>query len=144
MAISFAAAAFALGALQINVQMKCDVAIVGAGPGGIYFAWRLLEAEPNSSVCMFERSERFGGRIYTLRGLGPKKDLTADMGAYRFVDAPTVSNWHQEYIYTPLVASLVENVRFSANLSNTTPHAFMIPARSVVEVDVAQAALQAS
>jgi len=87
----------------------CDLAIVGAGPGGIYFAWRLLAEQPSVSVCMYERSERFGGRIYTLRGLGPKKDLTADMGAYRFVDVPTTEGHGWSYIFTPLVASLVEN-----------------------------------
>jgi hypothetical protein len=58
---------------------------------------------------MYERSERFGGRIYTLRGLGPKHDLTADMGAYRFVDYPTSESASWSYIYTPLVANLVEN-----------------------------------
>jgi NADPH-dependent 2,4-dienoyl-CoA reductase/sulfur reductase-like enzyme len=73
----------------VQSMETCDVAVVGAGPGGIYFAWRLLAANSSASVCMYERSGRFGGRIYTLRGLGPKGDLTADMGAYRFVDKPT-------------------------------------------------------
>jgi len=58
---------------------------------------------------MYERSGRFGGRIYTLRGLGPKGDLTADMGAYRFVDVPTMEGHGWSYIYTPLVAALVED-----------------------------------
>ena len=67
----------------------CDIAIVGAGPGGIYAAWRLIEANHTGKICMYERSQRFGGRIFSLRQQGPKKDLVVDMGAYRFVDKPS-------------------------------------------------------
>ncbi|KAL1523831.1 hypothetical protein AB1Y20_018752 [Prymnesium parvum] len=92
---------------DISSRETCDVAVAGAGPGGIYFAWRLLSAQPSLSLCMYERSERFGGRIYTLRGLGPRGDLTADMGAYRFANRPTdIAGF--DYVYTPLVAALVE------------------------------------
>ena len=58
---------------------------------------------------MYERSQRLGGRILSLRNQGPRGDLTADMGAYRFVDTPTKeshSTW--SYIYTPLTAALIE------------------------------------
>ena len=85
---------------------SCDVAIIGAGPGGVYAAWRLLKADPSTSVCIFEATERAGGRIYSARGLGPKGDLTAELGAYRFV-----RNWTKGwggYMWTPLTAALVE------------------------------------
>lgn len=33
---------------------------------------------------MFERAERVGGRTFSLREQGTKKDLVVDLGAYRF------------------------------------------------------------
>ncbi|BDA43792.1 probable Achacin at N-terminal half [Coccomyxa sp. Obi] len=65
----------------------CDVAIVGGGPGGIYAAYRILEgASRNGSliVCVLEATGRVGGRVYSVRKLGEKGDLTVDMGAYRY------------------------------------------------------------
>lgn len=58
------------------------MAVIGAGTGGLYFAMRLIEAGKvnGSDVCIFESTDRVGGRIYSLRGLGPKKDLSVDAG----------------------------------------------------------------
>jgi hypothetical protein len=39
---------------------------------------------PASSICVFERSSRAGGRTFSLRSQGPKKDLVVELGAYRF------------------------------------------------------------
>ena len=90
-----------------NSAASCDVAVIGAGPGGVYAAWRLLKADPSTSVCIFEATERAGGRIYSARGLGPKGDLTAELGAYRFVRNWTKAYGHL-YMWTPLTAALVE------------------------------------
>jgi len=38
-----------------------------------------------SEVCVFEMTERVGGRLFSLRGLGPDNDLTVDAGGYRTV-----------------------------------------------------------
>lgn len=38
-----------------------------------------------SGVCVFEMTERVGGRLYSLRGLGPDGDLSVDAGGYRTV-----------------------------------------------------------
>lgn len=68
--------------------LKCEVAVVGAGPGGAYLAWRL--SQPASSggvgmqVCLFEMGARVGGRVHSLRRQGPRSDLTVEAGAYRF------------------------------------------------------------
>ena len=53
-------------------EVSCDVAVVGAGVGGAYSAWRLIEAGavPGSGVCLFERSDRIGGRAYSLHHVG--------------------------------------------------------------------------
>lgn len=66
--------------------ISCDVAVVGAGVGGAYSAWRLIVAGAVSGdrVCLFERSARVGGRAYSLHGVGPGKDFTLDVGAYRW------------------------------------------------------------
>jgi len=92
--------------MPIGAEPACDVAVVGAGPGGIYFAWRLLESGSNQSVCMFERSGRFGGRIFSLRNQGAHKDLVVDLGAYRYAPAPfKEGSW---YVYTPLLGALID------------------------------------
>ena len=53
-------------------EVSCDVAVVGAGVGGAYSAWRLIEAGAvvGSGVCLFERSDRIGGRAYSLHNVG--------------------------------------------------------------------------
>jgi hypothetical protein len=38
-----------------------------------------------SDICVFETTERVGGRLFSLRGLGPDADLTVDAGGYRTV-----------------------------------------------------------
>jgi monoamine oxidase len=38
-----------------------------------------------SDVCVFEMTERVGGRLMSLRGFGPESDLTVDAGGYRTV-----------------------------------------------------------
>ena len=36
-----------------------------------------------AAVCLMEATHRVGGRIYSVRNLGPNGDLVLDMGAYR-------------------------------------------------------------
>ena len=64
---------------------ECKLAVVGAGAGGLYSAMRLIEEGvfDADEVCVFEATDRVGGRIYSLRGFGPENDLTVDAGAYR-------------------------------------------------------------
>lgn len=38
-----------------------------------------------SDVCVFEMTERVGGRLLSLRGLGDDGDLAVDAGGYRTV-----------------------------------------------------------
>ena len=65
MALAVVAATLALATNehQITSKANCDLAIAGAGPGGIYTAWRYLAAHKDKHVCIFERSARHGGRI---------------------------------------------------------------------------------
>lgn len=88
---------------------KCDVAIVGAGPGGAYVAWRLAHTRANETVCLFEQGTRVGGRVHSMRNQGPKRDLVVEAGAYRFAPNETCIHFGKfKYcIYTPLTAHLI-------------------------------------
>lgn len=59
-----------------------DVAIVGAGPGGLYCALRLLSSDSALRIGVFEHQGRVGGRVCTVPLRGP---FTCDIGAMRFL-----------------------------------------------------------
>jgi len=79
----------ASAALDANVAYPkhCSLAVVGAGWGGAYMAFRLA-VDTNTvnatSVCVFEANGRVGGRIYSIHGLPHFADLAVDVGGYRF------------------------------------------------------------
>lgn len=83
----------------------CRVAVVGAGAGGAYTAFRL----DSSDVCVFEREQRVGGRALSLRQLGPHRDLTVDLGAYRFCPVTAPPYPENCDMGMPLIANLVKN-----------------------------------
>jgi protoporphyrinogen oxidase len=71
---------------KINVrhQDHYDVAIVGAGIAGLYAAFR-LGSDPkfkNKSICLFEASDRLGGRMFSLDI--PHVAFPIELGAMRF------------------------------------------------------------
>ncbi|KAJ8600903.1 hypothetical protein CTAYLR_010430 [Chrysophaeum taylorii] len=70
---------FFVTSLAAAAREECEVGIVGAGWAGIYAAYRLAEAG-HKDICVFEASQRTGGRTYSF-GLDK---LTIDVGAYRF------------------------------------------------------------
>lgn len=57
-----------------------------------------------SEVCVFEMTERVGGRLFSLRGLGPDGDLTVDAGGYRTWPefTPTTHALITEYLDIPM------------------------------------------
>jgi len=69
-----------------QLPSTCSDAVVGGGWSGVYFLYRraLASADP-SSLCLFEASQRIGGRTYSVfpSTLGTE-DFTLDVGAYRF------------------------------------------------------------
>jgi hypothetical protein len=97
--------------------IKCKLAIAGGGPAGVYSAWRLLTDPATSSnynaktapLCIFERSSRFGGRTFSMRNQGTKKDLVVELGAYRFCGSLDPHNTTGCEMYMPLIASLTKN-----------------------------------
>ena len=58
----------------------CLCARPGAGTGGLYTALRLVDTGTvaASAICIFEMTGRVGGRIMSLRGLGPEENLVVD------------------------------------------------------------------
>lgn len=106
----------ALAALEALPAGGCSHVVVGGGPGGVYAAYRLAMASPASDakVCLFERTSTVGGRITSVRGLGPKRDLVVDAGAYRFVPKPEcyyygpAGNQTKNCEWTPLTQHIVE------------------------------------
>src|ERR1044072_9199282 len=65
--------------------MDLDVAVVGVGVSGAYFAWWLQAAlGANARIALFEYSDRIGGRLYsvTMPGLPTVK---AELGGVRYI-----------------------------------------------------------
>eukprot|EP01006_Ploeotia_vitrea_P041447 TRINITY_DN66527_c6_g4_i2.p1 TRINITY_DN66527_c6_g4~~TRINITY_DN66527_c6_g4_i2.p1 ORF type:complete len:619 (-),score=85.79 TRINITY_DN66527_c6_g4_i2:296-2152(-) len=85
-----------------NVDQSCKAIVVGAGPGGVYSAWRLQTSGKygRGEVCIFERNNRVGGRVNSVRGFFPEHPKwTFDVGAYRFhtVFHPMVTALHEHF-----------------------------------------------
>ena len=67
--------------------LSCDVAIIGGGAGGLHTAFRLAPTL-HGNVCVFEKEDRLGGRIYDVSRT-PGGPVTG-MGARRIMEGQTV------------------------------------------------------
>lgn len=104
--------------LSVASSTICDVAIIGAGAGGAYAAWRA--SSEGHSVCVFEMTSRPGGRIHSLRGQGPRKDLVVEAGGYRFAPKPCFQN-QSGFIWkvdTPLTAAIINELGLPTAIYN--------------------------
>ena len=79
-----------------TLPVECELAVVGAGWGGAYLAWRLSVDDGTTvapaGVCVFEANSRVGGRIYSIHGLPNFADLAVDVGGYRFQSRQKLPN----------------------------------------------------
>ncbi|CAL1532858.1 unnamed protein product [Lymnaea stagnalis] len=66
----------------VTAERQVDVAVIGAGPGGAYSAYKLRNT--NQNVELFEFSDRIGGRLYTTF-LPNIPDLPLEAGGMRFI-----------------------------------------------------------
>jgi hypothetical protein len=57
-----------------------------------------------SDVCVFEMTERAGGRLMSMRGLGPESDLTVDAGGYRTVSVARIKKYCRSILIILIVA----------------------------------------
>jgi len=66
--------------------LSCNVAIIGGGAGGIHTAYQLAKlpsSNPNADVCVFEKRNRLGGRIFDVALNPARPDLVFGTGALR-------------------------------------------------------------
>ena len=90
---------------------ECQLAIIGGGPSGVYTAWRLTvdtHTLKPSDVCVYERAARVGGRTFSLYNQGTKKDLTVDLGAYRFCNSLDATNCAGCEMCMPMMSNLIK------------------------------------
>lgn len=59
-----------------------DLAVVGAGVAGSFVAHELSQARPNWSIALFERTDRVGGRLHSVRIAG--LDDPIELGGMRY------------------------------------------------------------
>jgi monoamine oxidase len=62
---------------------ELDVAIVGAGAAGTYLGYRLIRARPDWRIAIFERSNRIGGRLWSVRVDGLEHPI--ELGGMRYM-----------------------------------------------------------
>ena len=62
---------------------ELDFAIVGAGAAGTYLAYRLIQAQPDSRIAIFERSNRIGGRLWSVGVDGLTQPI--ELGGMRYM-----------------------------------------------------------
>lgn len=69
--------------------LELDVAVVGAGAGGLYTAYRLATGEPEQersappSVAIFDLADRIGGRLYSVEL--PGLEFYGELGGMRYM-----------------------------------------------------------
>jgi hypothetical protein len=69
--------------------LSCGIAIVGGGFGGVYTAFRLATnggRKPNRDVCLFEKEDRLGGRVYDVALDPAHPELVIGTGALRIME----------------------------------------------------------
>jgi monoamine oxidase len=62
---------------------ELDVAIVGAGAAGTYLGYRLTRARPDWRIAIFERSQRIGGRLWSVNVDGLEHPI--ELGGMRYM-----------------------------------------------------------
>jgi monoamine oxidase len=60
-----------------------DLAVIGGGAAGTYVAQRMRAVRPDWSIALFERTERIGGRLRSMRVAG--LDHPIELGGMRFL-----------------------------------------------------------
>jgi monoamine oxidase len=60
-----------------------DVAIAGAGAAGTYLAYRLIRERPEWRIAIFERSDRIGGRLWSVNVDGVSHPI--ELGGMRYM-----------------------------------------------------------
>ena len=83
-----------------------DVAIVGGGVAGTVIAHHMQRARPNWSIALFERTDRIGGRLHSVRVDG--LDHPIELGGMRYVTSQ------------PRVGALIDELHLSTHAFDPT------------------------
>src|SRR3989338_6299395 len=66
----------------------CDIMIVGGGQGGLHTAYQLSKV-PNQNICLIEKEDHLGGRLYDVALDPARPDLLYGTGALRVMESQT-------------------------------------------------------
>lgn len=112
---------------ELLPTLACEVSIVGGGPAGLYMAYQLGPLY-KSKVCLFEKENRLGGRIYDI-GKGPDQQqgpLIA-VGGRRVMEGQHVLFKLAQDLGIELEKPKLENeLIFARGLYSTNPDDFVV------------------
>ncbi len=86
---------------EATTAISCNIVIIGGGAGGVHTAYqlgKLPDSNPNSDVCLFEKLDRLGGRIYDVALNPARPDLVFGTGALRVMET-------QNYVFQLAIPS---------------------------------------
>jgi len=114
--ISLAPALAGLAAEGEKTSLACDVAIIGGGPGGLHTAFR-LGPQLGHKVCLFEKEDRLGGRVYDVSrdpggpvfGLGALRIMETQEVVFALADELGI-----KYVAAPLNDDLISSRGYRA------------------------------
>jgi len=105
-----------LSSAQATPMVQCNVVVIGGGAAGVHTAFQLAKrdkSDPDANVCLFEKENRLGGRIYDVALDPAHPELVYGMGALRVMET-------QDYLFQ-LAEELdieLETVGFEDDLIN--------------------------
>ncbi|MFB2919619.1 MULTISPECIES: flavin monoamine oxidase family protein [Aerosakkonema] len=73
----------------INQNQVVDVAIIGGGVSGAYTAWRLAKSKKDLKVCLYELSDRIGGRLLSVP-VPDMPNIYAEFGGMAFSQSQAI------------------------------------------------------
>jgi hypothetical protein len=82
-------ALFLAFSLQANQSVMCDIMIIGGGPGGLHTAYQLSKRH-DSNICLIEKENRLGGRLYDVALDPAHPEWRYGMGALRVMETQNV------------------------------------------------------
>ncbi|MEI6806121.1 MAG: FAD-dependent oxidoreductase [Myxococcaceae bacterium] len=72
------------------IALACNVLVIGGGPGGLHTAYqlsKLAKSDPNSNICLIEKENHLGGRLYDVALDPAHPDWLYGLGAIRVMES---------------------------------------------------------
>ncbi len=124
----------------MNIKNKYDTIIIGGGIGGIMTAYRIIENNPNSSVCLIEKGHQLDKRVCPIVTKKVDKCINckycaimegmAGAGAFsdgKYVISTEYGGWLTDFLPAPTVMDYIEQadqilVSFGATTERYMPN----------------------